>query len=236
MLAVDINTGEIVIFDETTPREFITTAIVSTASIPGFFPINVIHNMALVDGGIFANVDFSESILKCRDLGFEDKDIILDAIMCFGNVVKIEQWTTAELKFKNAYDLYRRNSELREFYSDFEDIIRVVRGYPDVELRHLITPTRSLAGGFVPIFDGSEEILELLRKGELDGKLHTDYFFEKTKLNKEKAEKEANKAKTSPSKSDHPNVKSSNCDNEERKPLMGFDVFREAIRLYDQME
>lgn len=58
-----------------------------------------------------------------------------------------------------------------------------------------------------------------------------DYFFEKTKQNKEKAEKAQNL-----SKSEHPNVKSSNCDNEQSKSFMGFDIFREAIRLYDLTE
>lgn len=35
--AVDLNTGRVVIFDETVPEEFRAIAVKASASIPGFF-------------------------------------------------------------------------------------------------------------------------------------------------------------------------------------------------------
>jgi predicted acylesterase/phospholipase RssA len=51
--SVDVNTGQIVIFDETTPQDLRTKAVLSSASIPSFFPPVEIEDFLLVDGGTF---------------------------------------------------------------------------------------------------------------------------------------------------------------------------------------
>lgn len=104
ILAVDLNTGEIVIFDETMPSKYIWEAVYASSSYPIVFPPTYIDKKTLVDGGLFTNIDISESIVKCRESGFEDKDIIIDAILCFDKVVKIQEWQKKEIKYKNAWD------------------------------------------------------------------------------------------------------------------------------------
>lgn len=106
----------------------------------------------MVDGGAFTNLDMSEAILKCREQGFADEDMIVDVILCFDKVVRLDHWTMEEANYKNAYDLYKRREDLRDFYYYYEDITRVVRGYPKVHFRHLIAPSEDLGGGMVPIF------------------------------------------------------------------------------------
>ena len=51
--SVDLNTGQVVIFDETVPMEIRNDAIRSSASIPAVFPPVKIDDMHLVDGGNF---------------------------------------------------------------------------------------------------------------------------------------------------------------------------------------
>jgi len=55
---VDLATGDLVIFDETTPRDKQADAMMASASIPGFFPPqkDVLENAVLADGGLFAQV------------------------------------------------------------------------------------------------------------------------------------------------------------------------------------
>jgi len=60
--------------------------------------------------------------------------------MCFDKVVEIEPWTMEIKKFKNAFEYYLRKEHLRDFYYYYEDVTRVVQGYPDVVFRHLLTP------------------------------------------------------------------------------------------------
>lgn len=67
-------------------------AIRSSASIPIFFePVNI-DGSVLVDGGTYTNLNVHESILRCREEGFKDEDIIVDVIMCFDKVAEIPHW------------------------------------------------------------------------------------------------------------------------------------------------
>lgn len=90
--------------------------------------------------------------------------------MCFDKVVEVEPWAKEISKFKNAFEYYLRKEHLRDFYYYYEDITRVVQGYPDVQFRHLLTPQVPLEGGFLPIYDGLDEINFLLTQGEIDTK------------------------------------------------------------------
>ena len=51
--SVDLNTGQVVIFDETVPMEIRNKVIRSSASIPAIFPPVEIDDLHLVDGGNF---------------------------------------------------------------------------------------------------------------------------------------------------------------------------------------
>lgn len=64
-LTVDVNTGQAVIFDETTPIEIRNKSILASASLPGTFPPVEIDGMFLVDGGTFQNALVSEPIARC---------------------------------------------------------------------------------------------------------------------------------------------------------------------------
>ena len=56
-------------------------------------------------------------------------------------VAEIENWTITEAKYKNAYDIYSRKETLEYYYYWYlEDILRIVKGFPAVNFRHLILP------------------------------------------------------------------------------------------------
>jgi len=134
------------------------------------FPPVYLDDMVLVDGGVFTNLDLNEAISKCREHGFADEDIIVDVVMCFDKEIKVEDWPKNEFKYKNAYEVFDRKTQYIDFYYYYEDITRVIRGYPKVEFRHLIVPTTELGGGFIPIFDDIEQIKFLLAQGEKDAR------------------------------------------------------------------
>ena len=155
--SIDINTGEIVIFDETLLPENRGWAILATSAIPVFFPpVSAINpHQMLVDGGLFANLEMDESILKCRAQGFDDEHIIVDMIQCHNNVEVIEPWDVESAKFQSAYDFNSRRDSFTHFYWFYEEVLRVIRGFPKVQFRHLLTPKGPLGGSLVPIFDGA---------------------------------------------------------------------------------
>jgi hypothetical protein len=119
-------------------------------------------NRFFVDGGVFSCVELDESILKCREKGFKDENIIVDIILCFGVVAHIEEWSMIDAKYKSAWGMKERLGEYSDFYYYYEPITRVVRGYPNVHFRHLMSPSVELGGGYIPIFDGVDVNTEIM--------------------------------------------------------------------------
>lgn len=157
--SVDLITGKVVIFDETIPTELIEDVLFSSASIPAVFPPVQIGDFSLVDGGTFQNLAVGDPIDRCRDEGYRDQDIIVDVIMCFSLVVDYKDWTLADSLFKDARNFYERRSEISDFYSSYEDLLRITRGYPKVNFRYAVAPSEeSPSKSFVPIYASHEEI------------------------------------------------------------------------------
>ena len=78
-----MNTGKSIVFDEESLKagDDIAEAVQSSASLPGFFIPNEWRGHTFGDGGIYANLQLTEAILKCQEKGFKDQDIIVDVIM-----------------------------------------------------------------------------------------------------------------------------------------------------------
>mmetsp|Transcript_1259 Transcript_1259/g.1485 ORF Transcript_1259/g.1485 Transcript_1259/m.1485 type:complete len:262 (+) Transcript_1259:46-831(+) len=104
--AVDMKRGGITVFDETMPHEDFPKAVVASASVPIFFSPEEVQDGLYIDGGTFSNLEIEEGILKCRENGFKDEDIIVDIILCFDKIVQINNWSMTDATYKNAYDLY----------------------------------------------------------------------------------------------------------------------------------
>lgn len=137
-----------------------------------------VNETTLVDGLVLSNLDLSEAITSCKDKGFKDEDIIVDVIMCFDKIISWDDWTMKDSRYKNAYELYNRKEYFKEFYYYYEDITRVVRGYPNVHFRHMISPRQDIGGGPVPIFDGTDVTQRFLEIGYQDTKEILDMYFE----------------------------------------------------------
>ena len=83
VLSGDINNGQILVFDETLTDEERVDAIVSSTSIPFAFPPVNIGEHTLVDGSIFTAVSIGDPIERCREEVEDDKDIIVDILLCY---------------------------------------------------------------------------------------------------------------------------------------------------------
>lgn len=80
--SVDVNTGKYVTFDDTMPFKDFPLLVIASASIPFIFPHRHYGEHILMDGGTVWNTNLISAVDKCNQLGFEDKDIILDIILC----------------------------------------------------------------------------------------------------------------------------------------------------------
>jgi predicted acylesterase/phospholipase RssA len=168
--SVDLNTGAVVIFDETIPLEIRTKVIMSSAAIPAFFPPIEIDDLKLVDGGVFQNISLGDPIAKCREKVNDDTEIIVDLILCFEKPIKLPKWEMFNSYWKDAKQLWNRSQEVSNYYFYYEDVLRVTRGYPNVKFRHIVAPTVPVPdNGYVPIFSTKENIKKEIAIGYEDG-------------------------------------------------------------------
>jgi len=83
LTAVDIETGHVVnMTDENTPFEELHKAVIASASVPGIFSPTEIDGRILVDGMTAYNVNAQEAIDRCRGLVDDDRNIIVDVLVC----------------------------------------------------------------------------------------------------------------------------------------------------------
>jgi predicted patatin/cPLA2 family phospholipase len=165
----------VIVYDENVSDEKRIDAVLASASIPWLFPTIKLDGHVMVDGFTYTNLNLNEAILKCREFGFEDKDIIADMILCHGEPLGIKQFGKIESKYMNAYDIWNRKGEFNSYYEHYEDVARVVRGYPEVYFRHMIAPTKSLESNFFD--DGPEKVKEMIEIGIADGKANIDKYY-----------------------------------------------------------
>lgn len=83
--------------------------------------------------------------------------------------MKIPEWSLEEAKWKNAYQFYERKSDFRDYYFwYYEDVIRVMRGYPHITFRYLVSPSQTLPSEYFPIYSNSDIIEFQINLGEKD--------------------------------------------------------------------
>lgn len=107
-------------------------------------PVINLNDHSLVDGFVYVNLALSEAILKCREFGFDDENIIVDIVLCYSSPKKVTQYSQMDTGFLTAYDMWSRKTSLYDYYQYYQDINREIKGYPKVNFRHLIAPTEKL--------------------------------------------------------------------------------------------
>jgi len=111
-------------------------AVTSSASIPFIFPNRQLHGMTLMDGGTIWNNDPHMAVKRCRDMGYADKDIVLDMIQCGGN----NSTTPKDTVSGNAYGNYMRDYDIGTYYKQMTDASKFMQEAPHVTYRYLIFP------------------------------------------------------------------------------------------------
>ena len=107
---------------------------------------------------------------RCREEGVADKDIIVDIVLCFSSVIDLPQWVMSDAEWENAYSYWRRRVEITDYYAYYEDVLRLTRGYPEIDFRHVVAPSVQVPeSGFIPIFATKAMLKEEMNIGYADG-------------------------------------------------------------------
>lgn len=83
----------------------------------------------------------AEAIVKCRNKGYNDDEIEIDVILCYGDEYTIPKWKKDDLKYKTSWDMYKRKESIKNMYSYLDDYNRIMLGYPHVKFRYIVAPS-----------------------------------------------------------------------------------------------
>ncbi len=139
------------LFDESLSKEDRIEALIASTSLPLVFPPEDIEQWSLTDGSVFSTVSLGDLIERCREEGVaSDEDIIIDMLLCYEDVYDMPEINRSKAGWMNALDFYNRRKaiSLKQFYLD--DVLRVLKGFSKVTLRHIVKPSVALEAPLVP--------------------------------------------------------------------------------------
>ena len=121
-------------------------AMYASMSFAGFFPPADVLGSQWFDGSAVWDIDIFSSINRCKDLGYKNRDIVVDVIMT----------SSANLKQVQADDyksigMLFRYLEISSFYNSMDGLLRAKFAYKDVDFRYVITPSQSMPSSLYPL-------------------------------------------------------------------------------------
>ena len=103
---------------------------------PAAFPPTVVDGNYYMDGGTVRNLNIEDAITWCKNQGFEEKEIVVDSILCTNKTLKIEDNSE-----KNALEMLLRYNEIGGYWSALHYIEDVKHFHPDVTIRYVVGPS-----------------------------------------------------------------------------------------------
>ena len=97
-------------------------------------------------GSAIYEIDVIAPIVHCRELGYDDKDIVVDVVLS-GN----PHLNHVLAKVYNSLSVAERTFEIMQYYERMFGLLRAKQGHTDVDFRYIIGPRRQMANKIVPV-------------------------------------------------------------------------------------
>ena len=118
-----------------------------------------------MDGGTVYNINLVSAVHRCREVVDDDSKIVLDIIDCFASA-KLDGWEDPN----NALSNYLRFKSIKQYHDNVEDVYGFAEFFPNVTIRHYITPSGEMAGGLNLLnADNATVTWPMQMLGRLDG-------------------------------------------------------------------
>jgi len=169
--ATELNRGLLQTWNETVQPNVLVNALMASSAIPGAFEmIRGVRDPSKYysDGGTKMGVDVFNTVVRCRDLGYADEDIIVDTLLTAG----LQPLTAVNVANYNYSDVNNRVSDLQTFDDTMDAVGWGAIAYPDVTWRYTIMPSSPLPGDGKS-FDPAQ-MQQMVEQGEADAKAAVD--------------------------------------------------------------
>ena len=140
--------------------------VMCSSAIAAFFPAQKCNNEYYIDGGTTYGIDLETPVQICRDLGYEDEDIIVDVMPLSTSEIiytNCTQLNSLEMSWRarHIHEIVKKRHALQDSYYY----------YNKVKWRYLIGPNRTLPVeilGFIPLSTNPVKIRETYEIGYND--------------------------------------------------------------------
>lgn len=164
--ATNARTGSFVRYTEALGAESLMyNAVRASSAFPGFFQSVDFDNKTLIDGGVLINLDIAGAIERCKETGAREADIIIDIIMCSGDVLQ-----DVDPSQFNAVQMLRRFMQISNYQKTMVWITHGTANWPEVKFRYIVSPKGPISSEWLPMGFDPKEIRKLIDMGKKDAK------------------------------------------------------------------
>lgn len=174
--ATDAATGREKTWDEGYDWETLLKAIDASSSFPGFFPpVEDLDNTTYYDGGTSFPVNIFGAVNKCKDMGFNESQIVMDVILCSGATFRDK-----DVSNYKSIPMLLRFLEIERYYDTMELLERAIADFVDVKFRYTIAPTTKIESSLIPMTFDHKQIVSMVEKGKEDAKQAMEFGHKKS--------------------------------------------------------
>jgi len=138
-------------------------AMFASMSFAGFFPPAEVLDSSWFDGSAVWDIDIFSAVNRCKDLGFDNENIVVDVIMTSSanlKSVKAEDYKSIGMLF--------RYLEISSFYNAMDGLLRAKFAYKGVDFRYVITPSDSMPSSMYPLNLNEKQVQAIIDMGYKD--------------------------------------------------------------------
>jgi predicted acylesterase/phospholipase RssA len=131
----NLHNGTFVSFNDNFKTRDLLHVLKASVAYPGIFKPYKVWNSDWITGSSVWSIDVTAPIIRCKSLGFEEEDIVLDVVVDSKTDLK-----KVDASDYNAFEVTWRSLELMEFYNSFKEIILAKKSFPKVDFRTVVGP------------------------------------------------------------------------------------------------
>lgn len=129
----------------------------------GFFPPAESMGGTWFDGSVIWDLDIFSAVNRCLET-HDQKDVVLDVLLTSEKVLKV-----VDASKYNSIQMGIRFLEVSRYYGHMDGLLRAQFAYPEVEFRHIISPSANLSSSILPLYLTLDEVNADVALGVTDG-------------------------------------------------------------------
>lgn len=114
-------------------------------SYAGFFPPAQSMGGTWMDGSVIWDLDIFSAVNKCLETHVQE-DVVVDVLMTSAKTLR-----HVDASNYNALHMTIRFLEVARYYGQMDGLLRAQFAYPNVQFRHIISPSAHLASSHLPL-------------------------------------------------------------------------------------